>query len=122
VTYKFFNLSSIIIIFCCLRYFFLQELSIPVLSLGEARLLLAQNAETQYALGLRIKLQEAELSDIEMIPGMNLEMAIEMLDKKAILIEKAAKLSNEKKYKSFEIVKGVAEKKAKLLANFISPE
>ena len=79
-------------------------------------LLLGSDAESQIALGLRLKLSEIRAADLELIPQISQSSKAELLQRSDELISSALKTQPEE---VFQKIKGIGKNKALLLNDYL---
>jgi hypothetical protein len=77
------------------------------------------DAETLLAFGARIPLACADMSDLELIPGVSDKLAIELLQKREQIIAHARDSSP---HEALQLAHGVGQHKAEVLASLLSLE
>ncbi len=75
------------------------------------------NAETLLAFGAQIPLACADISDLELIPGVSDKLALELLKNRDRIISHA---ENTSVHEALELAHGIADRTAQKLSSFIS--
>ena len=120
MTKNFLYLSILVALITSLKSFDFFTSTVVAPTIEEMKLMLqTANTETKFALGLKLRLSEADISDIERLPGINLKIASEIMETRNAIIAKAKILQPDKRYKIFETIKGIGEIKAKQLALYL---
>ena len=77
------------------------------------------NFEAAFALNQRIKLSEADLYDLELIPRLSEAVALRILNQREQIIAHARNLPDSEKYKVFTEVRGVGNLTAQKLKDYL---
>lgn len=80
------------------------------------------NTEQQFALGNKIKLSDADLYDLELIPGVSDTLGMNILVARHKIIAASNNKNSRLKINPFELAHGVGEKTASKLERYLLPE
>lgn len=80
------------------------------------------NSESIFAHGQRIRVGDADLTDLEQIPGVSIRLLDEVFSRRHEIISSATHIPSEQKCHAFELVKGLGPKTAQTICSYIAPE
>ena len=91
-----------------------QSIPIPINHLA------FEDPESCFAAGGVVPLIDSELFELELISGISETTAINLLEKREAIIDRATQLPFDKRHQAFELAKGIGPKKAELLGKRFS--
>lgn len=109
----------VVLVYTLLSTFF-QRQNIWLPNLEQFSILTSfEDAETRLATSQMFSLAQADIYDLELIPRISDRLALRIMKEKERILEHAASLPYELRYKALEIVYGIGPKTALTLNNYL---
>lgn len=118
--FRYSALGMLIIILLGMRMLYDETRSVVISREALILWMRALNAESAFALGLKVRLSQLERFDLELIPGLSEESKTKLLSRKHELLIPARPAKGAEEASPFERIKGIGRKKARILEQYIS--
>lgn len=112
------RLYALIAVFALIR----TSLEISMHARGQPPPCIGYNSEATFGCGAKVALSHIDAADLILIPGVSDGLATELLARSGEIIALAALLPTDRRFRAFTLVRGVGEKTAKRLDDWISPD